>query len=195
MSLMKRLSLDEEISMDLTLKALLEGILFVFGEEGIGIAELHDALDIEIENLSSILKEMQEQYLAENYGFELIIIQDRYKLISKVQVHDAINRILSLSKSKQLSQSALETLAIIAYRQPITRHEIESIRGVGCELMLKKLQAMDLIDEAARADLPGRPILYQVTDAFLDVFKLMDLSQLPNLPDFTQESSDSQLFE
>jgi segregation and condensation protein B len=192
---MKKLNLDEEISMDLTLKALLEGILFVFGEEGISLSELQEALDIEGENLVSILKEMQEQYLDERYGFELIIIQDKYKLISKVQVHDAVNRILSLSKSKQLSQSALETLAIIAYRQPITRHEIESIRGVGCELMLKKLQAMDLIDEAARADLPGRPILYQVTESFLDVFKLMDLSQLPNLPDFTQESSDNQLFE
>ncbi len=192
---MTKLNLDEEISMDLTLKALLEGILFVFGEEGISLSELQEALDIEGENLVSILKEMQEQYLDERYGFELIIIQDKYKLISKVQVHDAVNRILSLNKSKQLSQSALETLAIIAYRQPITRHEIESIRGVGCELMLKKLQAMDLIDEAARADLPGRPILYQVTESFLDVFKLMDLSQLPNLPDFTQESSDNQLFE
>lgn len=192
---MMKLNLDEEISMDLTLKALLEGILFVFGEEGISLSELQEALDIEGENLVSILKEMQEQYLDERYGFELIIIQDKYKLISKVQVHDAVNRILSLNKSKQLSQSALETLAIIAYRQPITRHEIESIRGVGCELMLKKLQAMDLIDEAARADLPGRPILYQVTESFLDVFKLMDLSQLPNLPDFTQESSDNQLFE
>ena len=192
---MKKLNLDEEISMDLTLKALLEGILFVFGEEGISLSELQEALDIEGENLVSILKEMQEQYLDDRYGFELIIIQDKYKLISKVQVHDAVNRILSLNKSKQLSQSALETLAIIAYRQPITRHEIESIRGVGCELMLKKLQAMDLIDEAARADLPGRPILYQVTESFLDVFKLMDLSQLPNLPDFTQESSDNQLFE
>lgn len=192
---MMKLNLDEEISMELTLKALLEGILFVFGEEGISLSELQEALDIEDENLVSILKEMQEQYLDERYGFELIIIQDKYKLISKVQVHDAVNRILSLNKSKQLSQSALETLAIIAYRQPITRHEIESIRGVGCELMLKKLQAMDLIDEAARADLPGRPILYQVTESFLDVFKLMDLSQLPNLPDFTQESSDNQLFE
>lgn len=181
--------------MDLTLRALIEGILFVFGEEGVSLDQLSEALAIEENHIQSILKEMQDNYLSDDYGFELIIIQDRYKLISKAAVHDSVQRILSLAKSKQLSQSALETLAIIAYRQPITRVSIEEIRGVGCELMLKKLQAMDLIAEAGRAELPGRPILYEVTPAFLDLFKLMDLEQLPNLPDFQEESAESELFE
>lgn len=190
-----RFGLEKGKIMDLTLRALIEGILFVFGEEGVSLTQFSDALAIESNHVHSILMEMQELYLSEDYGFELIIIQDRYKLISKTEVHDSVQRILSLSKTKQLSQSALETLAIIAYRQPITRIEIEEVRGVGCELILKKLQAMDLIIESGRAEQPGRPILYEVTQSFLDVFKLMDLTQLPNLPNFEDENTESSLYE
>ncbi len=193
--MMKIFGLEKDKIMDLTLRALIEGILFVFGEEGVSLDQLSEALAIEPSHIQSILKEMQDNYLSDDYGFELVIIQERYKLISKAAVHDSVQRILSLAKSKQLSQSALETLAIIAYRQPITRTSIEEIRGVGCELMLKKLQAMDLIDEAGRAELPGRPILYEVTSSFLDLFKLMDLESLPNLPDFQEDSAESELFE
>ena len=82
---------------------------------------------------------------------------------------------------KQLSQSALETLAIIAYKQPITRLEIEEIRGVGCEIILRKLQSLDLIIEAGRLETPGRPILYGISDGFLDVFKMVSLNELPEL--------------
>lgn len=181
--------------MDLTLKALIEGILFVFGEEGVSLSQFSEALSIDSTHIQNLLDEMKTNYLSEEYGFELVIIQDRYKLISKPAVHDSIQSILALSKSRQLSQSALETLAIIAYRQPITRTEIEDIRGVGCDLMLKKLQSLDLIRESGRSEAVGRPILYEVTEEFLDVFKLMDLNQLPNLPNFEQESTESQLFE
>lgn len=76
----------------------------------------------------------------------------------------------------------METLAIIAYKQPITRAEIEEIRGVGCDMMLKKLTARGLIEEAGRMDIPGRPILYQVTDTFMDSFRLESLQELPQLP-------------
>lgn len=192
---MKQFCLEKEAIMELTLKALIEGILFVFGEEGVTLQQFSDALVMETESIKAVLEEMREQYLKESYGFELVTIQDRYKLISKVEVHDVVQQIVALSKSRQLSQSALETLAIVAYRQPITRTEIEEIRGVGCDLMLKKLQSMDLIQEAGRSETVGKPILYEVTDSFLDVFKLMDLNQLPSLPDFQEESSENQLFE
>jgi segregation and condensation protein B len=89
----------------------------------------------------------------------------------------------------------LETLAIIAYKQPITRVEIEEIRGVGCELMLKKLQAMELITESGRAESVGKPILYSITESFLDLFKLMSLDELPNLPTYEDRTEESQLFE
>jgi len=181
--------------MELTLKAIMEGILFVFGEEGVCLQQFSDALAIEPLQIKTILDEMMINYRQEHYGFELVVTNDRYKFITKPAVHDPVQRILALSKTRQLSQSALETLAIIAYRQPITRTDIEEIRGVGCELMLKKLQSIDLIQEAGRSEAVGKPILYEVTEEFLDVFKLMDLTQLPHLPNFQDESTESQLFE
>jgi segregation and condensation protein B len=101
---------------------------------------------------------------------------------------------LSIQKTRQLSQSALETLAIIAYKQPITRVEIEEIRGVGCDIMLRKLQALDLIREFGRSEAPGRPILYEVTQEFMDVFQLMSLDELPKLEQIVSGSS-HELFE
>ena len=84
----------------------------------------------------------------------------------------------------------METLAIIAYKQPITRVEIEELRGVGCEMMLKRLLARELIREAGRSEAPGKPILYEVTDEFMDSFKLEDLGQLPDLPQYDEEKKD-----
>ena len=181
--------------MDLTLKAILEGIIFVFGDEGISLKQLSEALSIEEESVRELLNEMMIDYQAEDKGFELVCVHDLYKFISKAEIHDYVQRIISLTKSRQLSQSALETLAIIAYKQPITRTEIEEIRGVGCEMMLKKLQAQDLVREAGRSESAGRPILYEVTEEFLDLFKLMSLNELPNLPSYQEESSENQLFE
>lgn len=193
--MIKMCILEEGKLMDITLKAVIEGIIFVFGEEGISLTQLSEALDLEEEYIRNILEEMIVDYQHENCGFELISIQDRYKFISKAAVHDYVQRIITLTKSRQLSQSALETLAIIAYKQPITRMDIEDIRGVGCEMMLKKLQAQDLIREAGRSESAGRPFLYEITEEFLDLFKLMSLNELPNLPTYQEESSEHQLFE
>lgn len=181
--------------MNLTLKAIVEGILFVYGEEGVTLDQLVQALALEPEHVKSILEDMRTFYLEDNSGLELVMINDSYKFITKALIHDYVFTMLQNSKARQLSQSALETLAIIAYKQPITRLEIEDIRGVGCELMLKKLQSLDLVREAGRAERPGKPILYEVTEAFLDLFKLMSLSELPNLPEYETLSHENQLFE
>ena len=93
-----------------------------------------------------------------------------------------------------LSNAALETLAIIAYKQPITRVEIEEIRGVGCDMMIRKLLARSLIKECGRSDAPGRPFLYEVTKEFMDTFQLESLKELPDLPDF-KEQVDEELFD
>lgn len=181
--------------MELTLKAVIEGIIFVFGEEGVSLKQLSDALSIEEEHIKGLLDEMLLTYQDEHQGFELVSTNEVFKFISKADIHDYVQRIISLTKSRQLSQSALETLAIIAYKQPITRTEIEEIRGVGCDMMLKKLQAQDLVRELGRSESAGRPILYEVTEEFLDLFKLMSLNELPNLPTYQEESSENQLFE
>jgi len=181
--------------MDNTTKAVLEGIIFVFGEEGVPLDQLAAALTMPEDNTKVLLDELQDYYLREDRGMELVVFNGKYKFITKPFIRSYIERILTLSKTRALSQSALETLAIIAYKQPVTRVEIEEIRGVGCELMLKKLQAMDLITESGRAETPGKPILYSVTESFLDLFKLMSLDELPHLPNYEESSEESQIFE
>ena len=109
-------------------------------------------------------------------------------------IHPYAQKLFASAKSASLSQSALETLAIIAYKQPVTRVEIEEIRGVGCDMMLRKLMARGLIREAGRSDAPGRPILFEVTEEFMDSFRLVSLKELPQLPDYSENESDD-LFE
>ncbi len=181
--------------MDNPNKAILEGVIFVFGEDGVTLEQLSLAIDIPLEQTKDLLDDLIQHYQNEDRGMELVVFNGKYKFITKPFLRQYIERILTLSKTRQLSQSALETLAIIAYKQPVTRVEIEEIRGVGCELMLKKLAAMDLITESGRADSVGKPILYAVTDSFLDLFKLMSLDELPNLPTYEETSEESQLFE
>ncbi len=176
-------------------KSILEGIIFVFGEDGITLEQLSIAIDYPADLVKILLDELINHYKHDDRGMELVVFNDKYKFITKPYIRSYIERILTLSKTRSLSQSALETLAIIAYKQPITRIEIEEIRGVGCELMLKKLAAMDLITETGRAESVGKPILYSVTESFLDLFKLMSLDELPHLPNYEETSEESQLFE
>jgi segregation and condensation protein B len=181
--------------MDMTIEAVLEGILFVFGDEGATLAQLSDALNLPQETIKDILKDMVLTYSDDKRGFELVNYNETYKFISKPFVREYVQRILTLSKTRTLSQSALETLAIIAYKQPVTRIEIEEIRGVGCDMMLKKLVAQDLVRETGRAESAGRPILYGITDEFLDLFKLISLDELPHLPKYEESRLSDQLFE
>lgn len=181
--------------MDMTIEAVLEGILFVFGDEGATLAQLSDAINLPLDTVKDILNDMIANYIDDNRGFELVNYNETYKFISKPFVREYVQRILTLSKTRTLSQSALETLAIIAYKQPVTRIEIEEIRGVGCDMMLKKLLAQDLVREAGRAESAGRPILYEITDEFLDLFKLISLDELPHLPKYEESRLSDQLFE
>lgn len=181
--------------MDMTIEAVLEGILFVFGDEGATLAQLSDAMNLPLDTVKDILNDMIANYIDDNRGFELVNYNETYKFISKPFVREYVQRILTLSKTRTLSQSALETLAIIAYKQPVTRIEIEEIRGVGCDMMLKKLLAQDLVREAGRAESAGRPILYEITDEFLDLFKLISLDELPHLPKYEESRLSDQLFE
>ena len=112
----------------------------------------------------------------------------------KRQLHPYAEKLFAATKMATLSNAALETLAIIAYKQPITRVEIEEIRGVGCDMMIRKLLARSLIKECGRSDAPGRPFLYEVTKEFMDTFQLESLKELPDLPNF-KEQVDEELFD
>ncbi len=164
-------------------QAIIEGLLFLSGDEGITIAQLaaclEDVLPNEIEETLALI---EERYAQADYGIELVHFGGHYKFVSKESVYPYAKRLFENVKPASLSAAAMETLAIIAYKQPITRTEVEEIRGVGCELMIKKLIARGLVAEAGRMDIPGRPILYQVTDTFMDSFQLESLEELPTLP-------------
>ncbi len=175
-------------------EAILEGLLFIVGDEGLTVQQAARSLEIPEERVKQLMDDLQVKYLDDKYGIEIANYGGTYRFLSKAVVHPYAKKLFQLSKTSTLSQAALETLAIIAYKQPITRVEIEEIRGVGADMMLRKLEARDLIRVSGRSDAPGRPILYEVTDEFMDSFKLLSLDELPALPQFENEESD-ELFE
>ena len=149
---------------------IIEGLLYIVGEDGIRSSQLAEVMELELEVVEEALKNIELKYSSEEYAIELVSFGGVYKFLSKQAVFPYAQRLFQTAKANSLSQSALETLAIIAYKQPVTRVEIEELRGVGCDMMLRKLQARNLIAEAGRSEAPGRPILYEVTDEFMDSF-------------------------
>ena len=184
-----------EVEQPGNIEAIVEGLLYIVGEDGAKVEQIALAIDKSIEDTKVILENIQKKYASELFGIELVGYGSVYKFISKKDVYPYAQQLFGVSKANSLSQSALETLAIIAYKQPITRVEIEELRGVGAEMMLRKLQARNLIKEAGRSEAPGRPILYEVTEEFMDSFKLYTLNELPDLPEYTTTEENSNLFE
>ena len=177
-------------------KSILEGLLFLSGDEGITKQQMVQCMDEDFDasSIEEILDALMQDYLSETHGIELVRFGGVYKFVSKESIHTYAERLFSSTKMSTLSNAAMETLAIIAYKQPITRAEIEEIRGVGCDMMVRKLLARNLIKECGRSDAPGRPFLYEVTEEFMDTFKLESLKELPDLPEY-KDMSDEELFE
>ncbi|WP_288342040.1 SMC-Scp complex subunit ScpB [uncultured Dubosiella sp.] len=163
-------------------KAIVEGLIFMAGEEGLSLLQLQSLLqEVSRTELLALLETIKEEYSHDAKGIELVEYASRYKFVTKEFVYPYGEKLFEQFKKATLSQAAMETLAIIAYRQPITRVEIEEIRGVSCEVMLKKLQLRGLIEAKDRLDVVGKPLLYQVTGEFLDAFELETLAELPEL--------------
>lgn len=171
--------------------AILEGLLFLCGDDGLSIEQAAASMDASEEYVAELFDNLQKYYLQESRGIEIARFGEKYRFLSKAFIHEAAKKLFQTSTEAKLSNAALETLAIIAYKQPITRVEIEEIRGVGADVMLRKLVARGLIQEDGRSEAAGRPILYSVTDEFLDSFKLLSLDELPELPQFGTEDSDN----
>lgn len=175
---------------DVKLKAILEGLLFLVGDDGLTVEQASKSMDISTKKAEQLFVALQKDYVDDSRGFEIERYGSRYRFLSKAFVHEAAKKLFSIDKISKLSNAALETLAIIAYKQPITRVEIEEIRGVGADVMIRKLEARGLIKEEGRSDAPGRPFLYSVTDEFMDAFKLLSLDELPDLPEFNKDYND-----
>ena len=177
------------------IEAIVEGLLYIVGEDGTKVENIAEAIGKSLEDTKVILQNIQNKYSSEIYGIELVGYGSNYKFISKKTVYPYAQELFHNTSQNTLSQAALETLAIIAYKQPITRIEIEELRGVGAEMMLRKLLARNLIREAGRSDAPGRPILYEVTEEFMDSFKLYSLNELPELMNYDTDPGSVDLFQ
>ena len=132
--------------------------------------------------------ELKKDYEDDNRGLRIDFLGNRFKLTTKFEHREYYQKLIENPDTNVLSQSALETLAIIAYNEPITRVEIDKLRGVGSVQMVRKLVAKGFIKEVGRSDLPGRPILYETTSEFLDYFGLATIEDLPDMRDFLEEN-------
>ena len=176
--------------------SVLEGLLFVAGDDGISLEEASYILELERSAVRQLLDELKKRLEDENSGLDLLLTASHYKLVTKASLKSYIEKYAVSPYSSQLSQASLETLAIIAYKQPVTRVDIESIRGVQSSGSIQKLLLRDLIEEAGRLDSPGRPKLYKTTAYFMDYFGLESLDALPDASDLFDLDSEeaNQLF-
>ena len=165
------------------LKAPLEGLLFASGDEGITIKQLTKVLRINAEEIEVLLDELKQDYLEENRGIMIMQSHEVYHLTTKPEHSSYFKKLLETPQSSRMSQAALETLAIIAYNQPITRTEIEDIRGVKSDRPIQTLMSRSLIEDVGRRETVGRPILFATTKDFLTYFGLTSLDELPPLPE------------
>ena len=167
--------------MEIDKKAVLEGLLFVVGDDGLTVNQIIDILEIDLEEAKVIIKELMDDYNHSSRGIRINILGNTFKLTTKKEHHAFYEKLLTNEENNTLSNSALETLAIIAYNEPITRVEVDEIRGVQTGQLIRKLVAKGLIKEDGRSNLPGRPILYKTTSEFLDYFGLKSTKELPEI--------------
>lgn len=173
---------------------IIEGMLYLAGDDGIDIKQVAGVLEISRKDATLLMDQFTQMY--ENKimkGITLVNFGGRYKLATNAEYFIYYQKMVEQS-SASLSNAALETLAIIAYNQPITRASIEDIRGVGCDAMIRKLVAKALIKEVGREDTPGKPILYGVTDEFMDAFSLTSLDELPELKEMKENFDQDDIF-
>lgn len=177
------------------MKPVLEGLLFISGDEGISLTDIQDILEIEEKDALELLKELKEEYSSEERGVSLKKLGGVYKLTTKKEHRKYYEKLAEASLMKSLSQSALETLAIIAYNEPVTRLQVDEFRGVNSSQMIRNLAARDFIKEVGRSESLGRPILYGITDNFLDYFGINSKDELPRIEDIKREDEEIDLYD
>ncbi len=162
------------------LKYAAEAILFASGE-AVDIKDIASALEQDVKTMASIMAELMDDY--EDRGVQIIQVDTAYQMCTRSEYFDCIKKLYQAPKRKVLSNTLLETLAIIAYRQPVTKGQIEEIRGVSADHAVNKLVEYNLVDEVGRLDAPGKPILFGTTDEFLRYFGFKALENMPELPE------------
>ena len=163
------------------MKAVIEGLLFLTGEEGLTIDEISNIIEKSVEETEKLLNELINDYQSDDRGIQIEFLGEHYKLTTKPIHKEYYQKLVLNEENSELSQAALETLAIIAYNAPITRVEVDNIRGVNSTFVVRKLLLKGLIEEVGKSDAPGRPKLYNITQNFLDYFGLGDINELPTI--------------
>ncbi len=164
-----------------------EGLLFLAGSEGVSSSQLSAVLEKTITETEQIMIELQQELEDTKRGLRIIRVSGNFQLTTCAEHIPYFEKFAYVPETHALSKAALETLSIVAYRQPITRVEIEEIRGVKCDRSLQTLQTRQLIEDIGRAEAIGRPILYATTANFLTYFGINALTDLPPLPEFNEE--------
>ena len=165
------------------IKGIIEAILFACGRE-VKITELVSALEMNEEDIIKIIESMKEEFKKQNRGIEIIRMNDSYQMCTKKEYYEYIYPVIDKRSKPNLSNAALEILAIIAYNSGVTKAEIEMIRGVNSDATIYKLMEYNLIEEAGKLDAPGKPMSYKTTLNFLKMFGYNSLEDLPNLPKY-----------
>ncbi len=153
------------------------------------LAELLDA-EISLEDIEIAIKQSVQKYDTPDFSFQIYYIGGGYQLLTKPNYQSIVNLYLKQKSKKRLSNAALETLAVIAYRQPISKSEIEQIRGVGCDYAVQKLLEKELIEIKGKSEAVGRPLLYGTSPKLMDYLGINDLKELPTLKDFATEDNE-----
>lgn len=161
-------------------KAIIESILFAMGE-AVSVQKLADTLEIDKKTTKKYIQELQAEYEQEERGIALVELEDSYQLCTKPEHYDYLIRMGKQQRKQVLSDVLLETLSIVAYKQPVTKAEIEKIRGVSSDHAVNKLIEYRLVTELGRLDAPGRPLLFGTTEEFLRSFGVQSVDELPTL--------------
>ncbi|MCI9199758.1 MAG: SMC-Scp complex subunit ScpB [Lachnospiraceae bacterium] len=161
-------------------EAVMEAVLFTMGDS-VEIARLAETIEEDVKKTKEILEDMKQRYEKENRGITLIELEESVQLCTKPQMYEYLVKVAKTPKKFVLTDTLLETLSIIAYKQPVTRLEIEKIRGVSCDHAVNRLLEFNLITEVGRLDAPGRPLLFGTTEEFLRSFGVKSLDDLPEL--------------
>lgn len=177
------------------LKQQIEALIFC-SEQSISLDEIKASLKLSFdwelteEEMLGAIEEIQAKYVSDDFAFELMEISDGFQFLTKKQYHPTINSLIQHKSKKKLSVSQMETLAIIAYRQPISKAEVEHIRGVSCDYAIQKLLEKEMVEISGKSDGPGRPILYRTSRSFMDYFGIKNVKDLPQLKDIQIEGNE-----
>lgn len=174
------------------IKSIIEAVMFAYSEP-ISIEELNNIINEELsrKEIELMLNSLIDEYRENSRGVQIIKLEDKYQMTTNKDYSDFIKKVLEPKKKKSLSQATLETLTIIAYKQPITKVEVEDIRGVKCDRAIQTLLENELIKEAGRLERIGKPIIYKTTNEFLKLLSIETLEDLPPLENYEDNNNEN----